>query len=145
LGKIISVLLLAVILISGCGKFKGEFAFKKKLDDKYTKMSDSVEIDKNDRIDWVYIFHEVKGNHNVGVVLLKKELVWSDIRTTVERITESSKIIYGTIEGLSDGEYRIVLTESNKLIDEKEFSIFSESNGYYDYEEDKDADTETDQ
>ena len=135
LKKIIFFLLPAILLASGCGKLKGDFAFKKNIEDKYRKIEEPVEFEKNEKINWVYIFKGLRGKHDVGIVLLKKELVWVDIESSVERVSEANNIIYGTIEGLSDGTYKIILADGNKEIDEKEFVIFSDQEDYYQYKD----------
>lgn len=133
--KIFSVILITLI-ISGCTKIKGEFAYKKLIEDKYKRADGLLEFDKNEKINWVYVFKELKDIYNINVTLLKKELVWVDIANRTEKISRSNNIIYGIIENLSDGTYKIIFSHSDKLIDEKEFVIYSEQEEYYKYEND---------
>ena len=133
--KIFSVILITLI-ISGCTKIKGEFAYKKLIEDKYKRADGLLEFDKNEKINWVYVFKDLKDIYNINVALLKKELVWVDIATRTEKISRSNNIIYGIIENLSDGTYKIIISHSDTLIDEKEFVIYSEQEEYYKYEND---------
>lgn len=133
--KIFSVILITLI-ISGCTKIKGEFAYKKLIEDKYKRADSLLEFDKNEKINWVYVFKDLKDIYNINVTLLKKELVWVDIANRTEKISRSNNIIYGIIENLSDGTYKIIISHSDKLIDEKEFVIYSEQEEYYKYEND---------
>lgn len=131
----ISLILIFTFLFSGCGKLSGEFAFKRLHEDSYKKLDDSIEFEKNEKIKWVYVFKEVNDLHQVGIVLLKKDIIWVDIANRVETISERNKIIYGVIENLKDGLYKIILTNNNKVIDEKEFTIFTAEEEYYKYED----------
>ncbi|MBN2402862.1 MAG: hypothetical protein JXN64_10740 [Spirochaetes bacterium] len=120
-----------MIISGGCSKPKGEFAFKKFTQDQYKRMHDPLEFEKSERINWVYIFKDVREVHNIGLGLLKKEIVWVDINSRVEQISEYNNAIYGKIENLSDGVYKIILSLENKVIDEREFVIYSDSEDYY--------------
>lgn len=133
--KIFSVILITLI-ISGCTKIKGEFAYKKLIEDKYKRADGLLEFDKNEKVNWVYVFKDLKDIYNINVTLLKKELVWVDIANRTEKISRSNNIIYGIIENLTDGTYKIIISHSDKLIDEKEFVIYSEQEEYYKYEND---------
>ncbi len=128
-------MIIAAVILSGCGKLKGEFAFKKLIDDKYRIINGLLEFEKNEKINWVYTFKEVRGIQNIFVTLFKKELVWVDISGRVESVSETNKIIYGTIEKLPDGTYKIVLSMADKIIDEREFVIFSDHEDYYKYKD----------
>ena len=133
--KIFSVILITLI-ISGCTKIKGEFAYKKIIEDKYKRADGLLEFEKNEKVNWVYVFKDLKDIYNINVTLLKKELVWVDIANRTEKISRSNNIIYGIIENLTDGTYKIIISHSDKIIDEKEFVIYSEQEEYYKYEND---------
>ena len=120
------IILCCVIADMGCARFKGEFAFKIFFEDQYKKKDDPLEFEKSERINWVYIFKQVNGVHDIGVSLIKKELVWVDISNKAEQISGANKVIYGKIENLSDGTYKIVLSEADKVIDEREFIIYTD-------------------
>jgi hypothetical protein len=120
---------LAVVLIfvlGGCAKLKGDFAFKNFFEDQYKKMEDPLEFEKGEKINWAYIFKDVRSPQNITVTLLKKEIVWVDISNKSEQISSLSNVIYGKIENLSDGDYRIVVSQLNKVIDQRDFTIYSE-------------------
>ncbi|MFH0976670.1 MAG: hypothetical protein V1874_12880 [Spirochaetota bacterium] len=123
--NIFSIIFIAYIFL-GCGQLKGEFAYKNTFEDKYRKADRPLELEKNEKIKWVYIFVNVREETKIGVVLLKKEIVWVDIDSRTEKISPSNKIIYGDIVNLPDGEYKITLTHSDKIIDELGFSVFTE-------------------
>jgi hypothetical protein len=93
-------------------------------------MDNPLEFEKNEKINWVYIFKDVRGVQNIGVTLLKKEIVWVDISNKAEQISELNKVIYGKLENLSDGNYKIILSQANKVIDEREFIIYSDTEEY---------------
>jgi hypothetical protein len=123
--KIFSIIFIAYVF-SGCGQLKGEFAIKNRFEDKYRKVNSSLELEKNEKIKWVYIFSNVREELQIGVVLLKKEIVWVDMDSRTEKISPSKKIIYGEIVNLSDGEYKITLAHSEKIVDELGFTVFSD-------------------
>ena len=131
--KIFLPLLFICLIIPGCVKLGGEFAFKKSVDDKYRKIDCPLEFEKTDKIKWVYIFNDIKRRYSIGVSLLKKEIVWVDISNRVVEIKPEDKIIYGDIEDLTDGTYKIILTESGKIIKEIGFIIFSDQEEDYKY------------
>ncbi len=128
------VLLAVAVLLAGCGGLKGEFAFRKPPEDIYKKMEGVPEFSAGDVVDWVYAVPEVSGSHVVGVALMKKELVWVDVNVRTENLNETQKVIYGRIENLQKGSYRIVLAENGRIIGEKEFLIYDD-----DGEEDEEA------
>ena len=111
----------------GCGKLEGEFAFREIGNKAYRMVSGVPEFAESDRIEWVFRFKEIVEKHNIGIILLKKELVWVDIHTRIEIINEKKNLIYGTIEKLEKGNYKILITEKETIIGEKEFVIYSES------------------
>ncbi|MBN2038540.1 MAG: hypothetical protein JW864_00765 [Spirochaetes bacterium] len=132
--RILLIIVLAFFL-AGCGKLKGNFAFKKTNEDVYRKINTPLEFEKNEKINWVYVFSSnIDASYTIIVTLLKKELVWVDLSSRAEQISASSKIIYGNIENLSDGTYRIVLSNMDRIIAEREFEIFSEEEEYYEYD-----------
>jgi hypothetical protein len=130
-----AIVILTVFLIIGCGRLKGEFAFKRSFQDAYRRIDGPLNFEINETIHWVYIFNTVNKVYNINITLLKKELVWVDINSRMEMISESNKIIYGTIENLDIGTYKIILNYENNMIDEREFVIFSEEEEYYRYED----------
>ncbi len=127
----IIIVLIFIIINGGCIKLKGEFAFKKLIEDQYKKMDDPLEFEKSEKINWVYVFNDVRGVQNIGVALLKKEIVWVDISNKTEQISGLNKVVYGKIENLSEGNYKIILSQANKLIAEREFVIYSDTEDYY--------------
>jgi hypothetical protein len=118
--------IILIFFVSGCVKLKGEFAFKNLFEDQYKKMDDPLEFEKTDKFNWVYIFKDVRNVQNITITLLKKEIVWVDISNETEQISASNSIIYGKIENLSVGDYRIVLSQLNKVIDQRNFVIYSD-------------------
>jgi hypothetical protein len=129
LRKIFTVMLAIILIffVSGCAKHKGEFAFKNFFEDQYKKMDDPLEFEKNEKINWLYIFKDVRSVQNITITLLKKEIVWVDISNKSEQISALNNVIYGKIENLSDGNYRIIISLLNKVIDQCEFVIYSEN------------------
>ena len=124
-------LLLFLLLITSCGKLKGEFAFKNPGDKGYKINQSRFEFDSSGEVDWIYRFHSKAGNKvKLGIIILKKELGWVDILTTSDYIDKSKNIVYGTLKGLEEGEYKIVLVEltpdGNKTIDEIEMYLYSD-------------------
>jgi len=109
-----------------CGADKGEFAFKKITDDHYRRVKGGLEFSVEDTVKWVYTFPALKKERNVGVVVLKKELVWVDIESRPERLSPGKNIIYGDTRDFDEGTYRIVITEKNKKLDEIEFQVYRE-------------------
>ena len=116
----------SLIFISGCGALKGEFGFRNPGDEAYRKLEGVPEFEKSKKIEWVFVFKKVRGTRSISVVLLKKELVWVDIDSRLENISESSNIIYGDIQNLDEGRYKIMISEGSGMIAEKEFAVFAD-------------------
>jgi hypothetical protein len=110
----------------GCGGLKGEFAVRKPPADEYRRVAGIPEFPASERTEWVYAFPRVEEEHTIGVVLMKKELVWVDVNVRTERIDPLQKVIYGTIEGLEKGNYRLIMAEKGKILDEMEFIVYNE-------------------
>ncbi len=126
-GTLLLIGCLFFINLSGCGKLEGEFAFREIGDKAYRKVSGVPEFAESNRIEWVFKFKEIVEKYNIGIILLKKELVWVDIDTRIERIDEKKNLIYGVIEKLEKGNYKILITEKETIVGEKEFVVYSES------------------
>lgn len=110
-----------------CGGMKGEFGFKRFGEDAYRRAVEVPEFLSDEEIAWVYRFRKKYGERDIGVICQKKELVWVEVFSKVDRIDNTRRNIYGDIRGLEPGEYRIVLTElrrDNRLIDSADFIIY---------------------
>jgi hypothetical protein len=117
-------LLLGGVTVSGCGELSGQFGFKTFMDQAYKKVAGVPEFPGNKRIQWVFVFDEVKGKHSVGVIIQKKEIVWADVVKETKWITPERKILYGTIENYTEGEYKILILENNKIIGNQDFIVY---------------------
>ena len=115
---------LIFLMLTGCVKLQGEFAFKKPDDDRYKRVKGIPEFNINSSIKWCYLLKKSYEKLSVGVVLIKKEIIWVDVISRVETINKSTKAIYGTIEKLNEGRYKLLVSESNEIVDEMEFIIY---------------------
>ncbi len=118
-------LLLAVTALS-CG-VRGEFGFKRFGDDTYHRIDGLPEFPSDEEVAWVFMLKKKYTDRDIGTIFQKKELVWVDVISKVQRITETDKAVYGTIREFQPGEYRIILTQvkdANRIIDSKEFIIY---------------------
>ena len=128
--KLNSIKYLAIIVLAllvSCGKLKGEFAIKNAMDDNYRRITRSLEFAREDEIQWAYIFQNNKIRHKIGVIILKKELVWVEVTSYTSIIDINNNIVHGTIKDYPPGDYQIVLTdvENNNFIEKKDFLIYS--------------------
>ncbi|HNU90856.1 MAG TPA: hypothetical protein PKO25_03190 [Spirochaetota bacterium] len=122
-----ALITLALFFQSGCGGLKGEFALRQPLADEYRRVAGVPEFPADGHVDWVYAFREVKDVHSIGVILMKREIVWVDVSARTERIDPAQRVIYGAIEGLARGRYRLLIAENGKIVDEMEFVVFDDS------------------
>lgn len=123
--QICAVILLGMLAVS-CG-MEGAFGFKKFGQDTYHRLDGVPEFASDEAVDWVFVFKKKYGEHAVGIVYQKKELVWIEMLTRTSRIDVDNKVVYGSIKDLPPGNYQIVLTDlgnNNKLIDSKDFIIY---------------------
>lgn len=119
--------LLSMLVIS-CKRPSGHFAFRFPPEEKYRLISTPIELSDRDKVEWIYEFKKFPGSGKVGVIFLKKELVPVEVFSAMENVTADSPFIYGTIQDMVPGVYRIVLTDviaGNNLIDEREFTVYS--------------------
>jgi hypothetical protein len=122
------VFIIPALIFVSCTKTAGDFAFKGFFDDTYRKIAGTPEFPSDREIKWVFAFSAAQGAKAIGVVYLKKELVWVEIMTESEGIEPGHSIVYGTIKGLRPGKYQIVLTdpaEDNREIARKDFVIYT--------------------
>lgn len=126
------LLLLAVLLstnfVSCGGKLKGEFAVKTAFDDAYRKPQLNPEFNSLEEIQWVYSFQGATPRRNISVIIQKKEAMWVETAAYSDYIGEEKSILQGIIHNYPAGNYRIVIMETvkNQLIDEIEFSVYSD-------------------
>jgi hypothetical protein len=114
---------LIAVLCTACGS-KGSFAYKKFDMDSYRTMSESFEFSTDEAFDWVYQFSTPPGKKKIGIVILKKELVWVEIKKDMQNTERESPYVYGHIEGFEPGEYRIAIVNGSTLIAEKFFTLY---------------------
>ena len=127
-GLLLAGVLLSVTVMFSCGGSQGQFAFRYPPDEKYRLISRSIELSDRDKVEWVYTFKQIPAAGTAGIVILKKELVPVEVSSRSENVTPDSPLIYGKLEGLQPGEYRIVITDvaaGNIQIDEREFTVYS--------------------
>ncbi len=121
-------------LLLSCSRPSGEFAFQLPEDYGYKKPADLLEFNSSDEVNWIYSFSSISGRLKLGVILLKKELVWVDILSYSDYADSEKSTLYGKIQGLDPGDYRLVITEivedEQKVLDEIEFYIFTDDDGY---------------
>ena len=135
LRKLLPILFFAfsAVLLS-CGKPSGEFAFKLPEDKGYKKPAVFQEFNSADEVSWIYSFSSIRGRLKLGVILLRKELVWVDVLSYSDYADSEKRRIYGEIKGLEPGDYRLMITEINEndrvVLDEIEFYIFTDDDGY---------------
>jgi len=123
---LVYIIAFSMIIFTSCGQLKGTFAYKSQLDDHYRKMDANHEIKSDQIVNWVYVLDKFSGKHKIGVIILKKEVVWVDILSWHDDVTPSENIIYGTIEDFQDGEYKIILTENDEAFDEQRFIVYTD-------------------
>jgi len=123
---LVYIITISMMFLAACGQLEGKFAYKSQLDDHYRKMDANHEIKSDEKVNWVYVFDKFSGKHKIGVIILKKEIVWIDVLSWHDEVTPSENIIYGTIEDFQDGEYKIILTENDKAFDEQRFIVYTD-------------------
>jgi hypothetical protein len=125
--EIIVLLVAALMIALSCTKANSDFAFKGFHDDTYRKIQGTPEFSGDEEIRWVYVFGKVFGVLDIGIVYLKKELVWVEMRSEIVKIDQASRTVYGTIKDFPPGKYQIVLTDvrnQNREMARKDFIVF---------------------
>ena len=117
-------LIAGVMILPGCGRLSGQFGFRTFFDQAYKKVKGVPEFRSNERVQWVFVFNEIKNKYSIGVIVQKKEIVWADVIKETKWISPERKIIYGTIENYAEGEYKILILEENKIIGVQKFLVY---------------------
>lgn len=131
------VLMIPVFIIFiSCKDYKGEFSFKVNYDESYRRVVEPPEFSVDDSVKWVYSFKNIRRlpATEIGIIIMKKELIWVDVVTGSQRIGGETRFVYGTLPKLSPGDYRLVLTDiknENKLINEISFLIYEDDTGVF--------------
>jgi hypothetical protein len=112
-----------LFVTAGCWGLNGTFAYKTLEMDSYRTMYDNMEFAADSPVDWVFKFSS-SGKKRIGVILVKHELVWAEVRKDTQEIEKEKPQVWGKIEGLSPGEYKIMITYNNDLVAEKPFIIY---------------------
>lgn len=119
--------LLAVFTLASlvtCGGLKGQFGFKRMVDEGYRKVSGVPELKRNETVEWAFAFENIDEPHSIGLFVMKKELVWVEVLKDTRNIVPGRSVVYGTIENYDEGRYRIILTEKENTIAEQEFVVY---------------------
>ena len=124
LNKIIIPLIILISVTIGCSNSSGQFAYRTVGMDSYRNMTEGIEFQADTKIDWLYRFPSVFGKKNVGVIILKHELIWVEVWKDIQTVDKLKPQVWGTIEKLEPGEYKIVVTEKNELIAETIFNVY---------------------
>ncbi len=122
----IALLFIFIVLLAGCSRPEGEFAFRTDIDNRFKRLNGIPEFPQQEKVGWCFVFKKDYGERDIGVIVMKKEIVWVDVVQQRERIDSSKRVIFGTIEGYTKGRYKIILTDNNEIIGEKEFIVYSE-------------------
>ncbi len=120
-------MLLVALLMFSCVNVKGVFAYKTYQHETYVRMQNDMEIPSGEPFDWVYRTKGFSGEKMVGIVLQEKQVVWVDLAISRQKIDKITPNVYGTVDVLSPGEYKIVLVSKKKLIDEIRFRVYQPS------------------
>ena len=124
LNRLFVALIILMSMMAGCSNSSGKFAYRTVGMDSYRNMTEGIEFQSDAKIDWLYHFPSVFGKKNVGVIILKHELIWVEVRKDIQTVDKLKPQVWGTIENLEPGEYKIVLAEKNELIAETIFNIY---------------------
>lgn len=121
-----SVLIFLCATALQCAKLEGDFGFKLPFEDHYKKISKMPEFKANEKRDWVFVFKNVSESFEAGVFLMKKEIVWAEVTHYTQKVSREGNVVYGTIENLPEGRYKIVITSGKDFISEREFIVYSD-------------------
>ena len=124
-----SLIILTILLtLHACGKLKGEFAIKTGMGEKYIRIKKSLEFHKDKAYHWAYTLKKVSGKHKVGILILKKNIVWVEIIDERDFVSPQKTAITGTIKGLKPGNYKLILTDldDREIIDTLPFLVYKE-------------------
>jgi len=127
--NICAIAMISVSVCIACSSMKGEFGFKTFRDDTYRKWPDPLEFSSSDEVQWVYQFPLNVGERKIGVIYMKKELLWVEVESTVQKVNPMARQVYGTIKSFPDGDYKIILVDvdgENRLIEARFFSIYTD-------------------
>lgn len=120
------IVIISLFILSSCIRINGIFAYKDKYMDYYKKFENGISFNQKREINWVYKIDKISKKTSIGVVVLKKELVWIDVIKYSYTVDLLKPNVYGKIENLEPGMYKIVLMHENDMIDSINFKIYED-------------------
>jgi hypothetical protein len=123
------IIILALFMLTSCAKPKGQFAFRYPMDDRFKRIEGIPEFKRDLKVDWCFVFQKDYGSRDITVTVMKKEIIWVEVHVISESIDNLKRVIYGSIQDLSEGTYKLLITERDEIIAEKEFIIYSDNEG----------------
>lgn len=121
------LIVLVLIGFAGCfNPYKGDFGFKKANETVYHKNITNLAFPANEEIDWIYNTSYKGKPYSLQIIIQKKEIVWAIVKMENEIVSMEKNNLYGKIENLDSGIYKLMIVDKDKLISEIEFEIFSE-------------------
>jgi len=124
--KVLVLTALLLFLSWGCGKLQGDFGFKSPFEESFRKVPGVPEINGGEPKQWTFVFKDLTDAHEIGVFIMKKEVVWVEVTHFTKKVNREGNVIHGVIEGFPEGRYKIVLVEKKELIAEKEFLVYND-------------------
>jgi len=114
------------VALASCGKPHGTFAFKKPIEDVYHKLQEVPEFGRDDVVNWVCVVKGLGKSDRLAVFVLKKEMVWVELHSRLENVGKDQPYVYGTIQDLAKGRYKIMITKESHAVGELEFNIYDD-------------------
>jgi hypothetical protein len=124
----ISALIFSCLIFFSCSKIDGFFSFKKFQDTSFKKYSIHKEFSQNESVRWMFTASKVSTPVSIGVLLMKKELIWVTVSSRKDLLHLKKQRVYGDIKDLEPGSYKILITDiknKNSVVGQCNFKIYN--------------------
>jgi hypothetical protein len=119
-----ALVLFITLLFFSCSNITGRFAYKTLTMDTYHVMKNNMEFKSGSDIDWIYKIDKLTRPGKLGVITLKKRVVWVDIDNRTVPVFLESPNVHGILVDRGKGEYKIVIMKGSEQVDELYYSIY---------------------
>ena len=121
--SVLSLLLIAAGF-AACSKPDGNFAFRSGVDRRYRILQGEPEFRKGQKIDWVFQLKKGHGLKKLDVMIQKKGIVWAEVESRSVDVNKQNRNIFGTLNDLDPGSYKIIVFEKDRVIKEISFNVY---------------------
>jgi hypothetical protein len=97
------LLLLCLAGLWQCSPVSGIFGYRLPGMDTFRRFDNDMQFSDAQPVEWTFVADKAADPRYVGVIILKKEVVWVEVFKEVRMINAANKAVFGRIEGYEPG------------------------------------------